>query len=435
MRLSAVLMLSVRNFRDAAAGRTLSRQMVGAIVGVALGLVPLVVSLEVADGMIAGITDRFVELGTYHLQAVPYMEVEATAVAQGAEAVEQLVPSALAVPERRGLGLVAGATGRSGVTIRALPPQLYERDAGLRRYLNLDDGVFDVGGDGVLIGRTVAEEIGVAVGDTVRLLTPRDLPSGGLVFRVSTMTVTGVFSTGYQELDGLWVLISSAQGERILAPSRSSNILGIKLPQREGELYRTSGEVQDALGAGWAVYTWYELERAQYKSFQTTKALLLFIMVLILVVASVNISSSLVTMVIEKRQEIAILKSTGAHPHGIALAFVITGLLTGVVGTIVGLAVGMAVSLNINAVISGLESITTGVSILAARLLAPFVSLPEAQIDLFNASFYLERIPVRVEPAELLAIGAFSIALATAAAYFPARGAARIRPLDVMRKH
>jgi lipoprotein-releasing system permease protein len=435
MKLPAILMLSVRNFRDAAGGRALSRQMVGAIVGVALGLVPLIVSLEVADGMIAGITDRFVELGTYHLQAVPYMELEDASVAKGAETVEDLLPAALTVPERRGLGLVAAAAGRSGVTIRGLPPELYTQDAGFRRYLSLDAGVFDVTGDGVLVGRTVAQEIGVSVGDTVRLLTPRDLPSGGFVFRVTSMTVTGIFSTGYQELDGLWVLISSAQGERILSPSRSSSIVGIKLPNRGGELYRTSQEVQDTLGAGWAVYTWYELERAQYKSFQTTKALLIFIMVLILVVASVNISSSLVTMVIEKRQEIAILKSTGAHPNGIALSFVVTGLLTGVVGTIIGLAVGMTVAVNINAVISGLESLTTGMSIVAARLFAPFASLPEAQIDLFDASFYLERIPVRIDAFELLVVAAFSIALATAAAYFPARSAARIRPLDVMRKH
>jgi lipoprotein-releasing system permease protein len=249
------------------------------------------------------------------------------------------------------------------------------------------------------------------------------------------MTVRGVFSTGYQELDGLWVLVSSAQGERMLSSSRSSTILGIKLPGGHVPLYRRSVEVQDALGAGWAVYTWYELERAQYKSFQTTKALLVFIMVLILIVASVNISSSLVAMVIEKRQEIAILKSTGTHPQGIALAFVITGLITGVVGTLIGLAAGMAISVNINAVISGLETVTTGVTMVAARVLAPFVTLPEAQIDLFNASFYLERIPIRINPLEILLVGAFSIGLATAAAYFPARSAARIRPLDVMRKH
>jgi lipoprotein-releasing system permease protein len=151
MRLSAVLMLSVRNFRDTAGGRTLSRQMVGAVVGVALGLVPLVVSLEVADGMIAGITDRFVELGTYHLQAVPYIDGEEISVEGGARTVAGLLPDALAVQERRGLGLVAGAAGRSGVTIRALPPELHEWDAGFRRYLSVDAGEFNIAGDGVLI--------------------------------------------------------------------------------------------------------------------------------------------------------------------------------------------------------------------------------------------------------------------------------------------
>jgi lipoprotein-releasing system permease protein len=183
------------------------------------------------------------------------------------------------------------------------------------------------------------------------------------------------------------------------------------------------------------VYGWYQLEKASYKSFQTTRALLLFIMALIVVVAAVNVSSSLVMVVLEKTREIAMLKAMGAGPRELGLAFTITALATGLAGTALGLAMGAAVALNINALLAGLERLLNFAGRAAFVLLSPLFALrrPPA-FRLFNAEFYLDQIPISLSLRELAVIASATVLLAVLAAWLPARRAGQIRPLEVLRR-
>ena len=117
------LMLGLRLFGSSS---RLSRYLKSAVLGIGLSLIPLIVVLEVADGMIEGITRRYVELGTYHLQVLlPEREAAPEQLLEELEAAPEV---RLALTERRGLGLLYTADSRLGVTIRAVPPSLYERD-------------------------------------------------------------------------------------------------------------------------------------------------------------------------------------------------------------------------------------------------------------------------------------------------------------------
>jgi len=183
------------------------------------------------------------------------------------------------------------------------------------------------------------------------------------------------------------------------------------------------------------VYSWYQLEKASYKSFQTTRALLLFIMVLIVAVAAVNVSSSLVMVVLEKTPEIAMLKAMGAGPWGIGLGFTVTAAATGLAGTILGLALGALVAVNINALLAGLERILNLGGRAAFVLLSPLLPLPEPPaVRLFNAEFYLEAIPITLSFRQLVAVAAGTMLLSVLAAWLPARRAGAIRPLEVLRR-
>ena len=111
-----------------------------------------------------------------------------------------------------------------------MPAEAWGEDEGLRRYVSVEAGSFDLSGeDNVVLGRALAEDLGVEPGDPVRLLTVRPLEGGAFLPRVSRFTVTGIISTGYQELDQLWVFMPLDRGMRVLPPGSSRQLLGIKI--------------------------------------------------------------------------------------------------------------------------------------------------------------------------------------------------------------
>jgi lipoprotein-releasing system permease protein len=429
--------------------RRLSPHLLGSILGIALSLVPLIVVMEVADGMIEGITRRYLEVGTYHAQVLLPMAGTEALLAEAA-ALRSQPGVRYALVEQQGLGLASGPKGRSAVTIRAVPAELYAQDEGFRRYFRLEAGSFDLASAGsLLLGRELAGRLGVGVGDRLRLLTLRGngrdsaIPgdrgtsavraSGRGLPLVSSFTVRGIFSTGYQELDKLWVYVSLASAGRLLGENGGERFIGLKLDDPFRGLERRLSRLR--LPEQAQVYSWYQLEKASYKSFQTTRALLLFIMALIVAVAAVNVSSSLVMVVLEKTQEIAMLKALGAGPWEIGLAFTVTAAATGLAGTVLGLALGAMVAVNINALLAGLEWILNLGGRAAFFLLSALLPLPQPPpLRLFNPEFYLERIPITLSFRELAAVAAATMLLAVLAAWLPARRAGAIRPLEILRR-
>jgi lipoprotein-releasing system permease protein len=387
--------------------------------------------------MIEGITRRYLELGTYHAQVLLPESVRDDDVPGLLSGLRSRPGVRLAIMEKQGLGLLYTQAGRTAVTIRAVPPELYYEDEGFRRYFRLESGAFDLSGrDGILLGREMAQRLGAGPGDRVKLLVLRGASGRRQLPVVAAFTVRGIFSTGYQELDKLWVYISLAASERLLAGRGSTRFLGIKLAEPFAGLDAQLERLREVLPPQAEIYSWYQLEKANYKSFQTTKILLIFIMALILAVATVNISSALIMVVLERLPEIAILKAMGAGPGAISLSFLLTGLLTGLAGTALGLAAGVALALNVNGLIRGLESALNAGAHLFAILAAPFARLPaQPTLRIFNSEFYLDQIPIHLRLGELYAVGAATLLLAILAAYLPARRAGRIRPLEVLRRY
>ena len=426
--------LGLRNF--VSRGGRISGHLVGSVAAIGLSLIPLVVVLEVADGMIEGITRRYLEVGTYHLQVSLAADTDPAGYEQLAERLRGEEGVTRVIVERQGMGLLYSDSGRAAVTIRAVPPSLYREDEDFRRYFRILEGSFDLESPGsMLVGREIADRLDLRVGDKVRLLSMVSTSVGRSLPRVSSFTVAGIFTTGYQELDKLWTYIPLSTGFRVLPGRSAATFLGVKVrdpfDRIDGQLRMLEAKLPpEARGT-----SWYDLERANYKSFQTTRALLIFVMALIVAVATINISSSLIMVVIEKTEEIGILKAMGAHPRDITRTFVFTGLCVGVVGVVLGLSLGLVVAVNINSVLAGSELIVNRLVLASRRLLSPIAELPgPAPVRLFNAEFYLEEIPIRIRVAELFSVAAASLALSSLAAFFPARAAARIKPLEVLRK-
>ncbi|MDR1575090.1 MAG: ABC transporter permease [Treponema sp.] len=397
------------------------RYLLGAAAGIAVSLIPIIVTLIVADGMIRGIIDRYLELGTGHLQVFNWFDPEE--LEEPAEKIRGIAGVRGLWPEQQSVGVLVGKNGKTGATVRSVDPSFWESGGG---YLKILAGVSKPESDrDMLLGENLASAIGAEAGDTVRLMTIRTNPDGRSVPRMTAFTVRGIVSSGYHELDALWCIISWEGGRDILSPELSSTSLIVKIddPYRRADSAVLS--LYSALGAGYGVYTWKALLRSQYSSYESTRQLLLFIMALVVIVAAVNVSSATSMLVIERQRDIAVLKVTGASVRGVTGVFFWGSFLTGLSGAIIGITLGLLIGNFINPLIHSLEA-----------LLSFFSSLFHGgEVKLLDPGFYLETIPIIIDWFAVFLIGCFTIFCSVAASWIPARRAGKLKPMDLLRKY
>ena len=420
------------------------KSVFAAMICVAFSVIPLIVVLVFSDSMIKGMTDRIVELSSFHLQSIQYKAQadifgNIEQLKEQAAELEKLNGVEAAYIERTGMALAAGKKERSGASVRAVEPKLFAENASFKNLFEVKSGALAFDGErSAVIGSALAEKTGLAVGDTLHLITMRNLPNGKVVPKTAAFTVSGIVSSGYQELDALWVFVPLEAGFEFLASNVSRVFIGIKTKDAFSKnLYAVQNDCQKTAGKGYGVYTWQELNRSTYETFNTTKTMLLFIMFLIVLVASVNVSSALIMLTMEKRKEIAILKAIGASPKEIRLTFVLTGFFTGLGGVIIGLPLGILCAIKSNEIISFFEKIVNIFAYLgytvshvgAGSSAEGFIS-----VRLLDPEFYLTNIPIAVPFAEIFAIAAVTLLLSIVVSLIPAYKAANEKPLESLRK-
>jgi lipoprotein-releasing system permease protein len=399
------------------------RYLRGAVAGIALSLIPIVVTLIVADGMIRGITDRYIEMGTAHLQAYNYKDSEdLNSIIEQFQHVDGVTGY---WKERQSLGILVGKNGKTGASIRAIDPEFWE-DEGSKKYLQVIEGSSVLENDReILLGTALAESLGIKAGDTVRLMTIRVTSTGNNIPRLTPLTVKGIVSSGYRELDAVWCIMTYAMGTQILPADLSNNHLLIKIDNPYENAERISAELLSRLGPWEVIYTWKELQRSQYSSYESTRQILIFIMALIVMVAAVNVSSATSMLVLERQRDIAVLKAFGTSPKNTSGIFLGASLLTGLCGSILGISLGLVIGNFINQIIRGLE-----------LLLGTVVSLfGGGNVTILDPEYYLEEIPIIIDWKAIAAICFFTILCSVIASWLPARKAGKISPTELLRKN
>lgn len=184
-------------------------------------------------------------------------------------------------------------------------------------------------------------------------------------------------------------------------------------------------EVKNHFGRYANVYRWDQVHSSEFENFSSTKVMLVFIMILIVLVASVNISSAIVMLVMERQKEIAILKSIGATPFGVTLSFLIAGAACGAGGLCFGIPIGILFTIFSNQLISGTE-----------KMINLFTGLfHSGEIKLLDPAYYLTKIPVEIPWGAIALIVFGVIILSVLVSYIPARKAGKEKPLDILRKN
>jgi lipoprotein-releasing system permease protein len=339
-----------------------------------------------------------------------------------------------AYPERQGIALATGANGRTGATVRAISPEIFTDSQAFSSLFAVEEGVARLSGErSALLGSKIAADLGIHARDTLRLIILRKTASGMILPSTASFTVEGVISSGYQELDARWVFIPFETGFSLLAGESSRTIIGVETLDPFSSTFRDNlRDINAILPQGYHAYSWDRINEAQFENFASTKTMLLFVMILIVLVAVVNISSALVILVIERRREIAILKSLGASSQGISLSFLLTALFAGLAGVIAGLPLGLAAAVNVNEIIAFIEK---GVNKIAFFVYT-FGNTSGEFIDvhLLDPAYYLNRIPVAIGFKSLFIIVAGTLVLSVLVGAVPAFRAGKERPIHILRR-
>jgi len=398
------------------------RYLRGAATGIAVSLIPIIVTLIVADGMIRGITDRYLELGTGHLQIFEmFSDIDNK---DAIETIQEMDGVRGVWREMRSMGVLAGRSGKTGVTVRAVDSSFWE-DKGSALYLKVTEGERKPETDrDILLGETLASNIGAGIGDTVRLMTIRTGEGGNPSPRSASFTVRGIISCGYNELDALWCILSWEGGKRVLSSEQSSASLIVKIDEPYKNADDFSWTLYEKFDGGYNVYTWKDLLRSQYSSYESTRQLLLFIMALIVIVAAINVSSATSMLVLERQRDIAVLKVSGASVKGVTNVFLFGSFLTGIAGGIIGVSLGLLIGVNINILIRSLE-----------KFLSFFSGLFKGgEVKILDPGFYLETIPIIIDWNAVLLIWLFAIFCSVFASWIPAHRAGKLKPMELLRK-
>ena len=421
------------------------RSLFGALLCIGLSIIPLIVVLSITNGMISGMTERIIGLSSSHIQAYVATNINEVSSAENfrayAEELKKVDGVLNTYPEVSVTALAAGKSMRTGIQIRAMDKAIFTQNESFTKLFTVLEGSVedyanapeDKSAKPAVVGQKMAETLNLHAGDTFRIITTKTA-NGKVSPKLTSFKVCAIVTSGYQELDALWVFIPIEYAYSYLSLDTANYTVMIETPDAFAtELVRIQRFMQKQFGKYANFYRWDQVHSAEFENFSSTKVMLVFVMMLIVLVASINVSSAIVMLVMERRKEIAILKSLGASPSGITLSFLITGMACGSGGVLLGLPVGLLASVNANQIVQFVEKIVNMFA-KAGYLLRGVPASEITAIKLMDPAYYLQEIPVDLPFAQILLIAAATILLSLIVSVIPAVKAGKEKPLDILRK-
>lgn len=395
--------------------------------GIAVGVMTLTAVLAVMNGFQLDTIEDILEINSYHMRiAGTELESDVSPLELSRlSGVRTVLPFIELQTIARGFFEEPQA-----VILRGVPVDVLELDPGIAERMEIVAGEFSLASHGsVVIGSQLARHLGVRIGDTVTFL---DLGSGDAALRNPReveFLVRGVFYSGFLEYDRSWGFISLQEAESMFGAGDELT-WGIKLDDRFNDV-RMRQQIAENLGLdSGQVRSWREFNRAIFGALRVEKTVLMFLIGLIFVVVAVNIYQALRRSVVERSEEIAVLKALGAPPQAVQLVFVVEGLMIGILGAFIGTALGLFLSQNINGVFAVAELALGGLAMIGSVIRGGGAS----PVSFFSTEhFYIMEVPSHMLFSEVLGVFLTAVASAASAGYFASLRAAWIKPAEVLR--
>jgi lipoprotein-releasing system permease protein len=382
------------------------------VAGIGLGVAALIIVLSVMNGFQKEVTDRMLSVLS-HIEvydargAMPAWQ-QAIVDAQRHPAVQGGAPFV----ESQGILLQDGVMRPS--VIRGILPSEEHKVSDVAKSVkkgsleSLEPGSFNI-----VLGYALARSLNVNMGDKVSMaLAQAQTTPAGMLPRMRSFTVSGIFEAGHFEFDsGLaFINIEDAQKmERLPAPS------GVRL--RIADMHKApqvAHELKQSMPGELFIRDWSKQNANWFAAVQTEKKMMFIILTLIIAVAAFNLVSTLVMTVTDKQADIAILRTLGASPRSIMKIFMIQGALVGLIGTAAGVGLGVLVAHNVDVIVPFIERLL-GVQFLSKEV------------------YLISTVPSDLRWPDVIRIGGTAVVLAFVATIYPSFAASRVKPAEALR--
>ena len=406
-----------------------------AVLGIAFGVLALIVIIAVMNGFQLGFIESILEISSYHirLESVP-----ADKILQVQETMLSVPGIRAVVPFREFQALARGRrTGQQVVFVRGVPENTLELDRIMGTRLDFEDGVFDISGhDSVLLGTELARRLGLGVDDYVTMFSIAGLFSDEDEGGLDNFTITGIFRTGYYEYDSSMAFVN-IENKPFFA-DESDIVIGIKIANRFHDrklLEQVRRQLLALPGYEDVKFSsWRDYNRSFFGALRTEKLFMFILVGLIFLVVGLNIFQSQRRSVLQRREEIGLLRAVGGTEKAVRLVFICDGAIIGFTGASIGLIFGLIIAANIPQFFSLIEKVIN-IFIGILNILADFFGAGRTgDFSVFSpAIFYIKEIPSRILSHEVIFIFVFGFLSALAAAWFASQKAVKIQPAEVLR--
>ncbi len=302
-----------------------------------------------------------------------------------------------------------------GVLLRGVLPEREDEVSVLSKKMlagklsDLKPGQFDI-----VIGKELALELGVGVGDKVTVLVAEgNVTPIGFIPRAKAFTVVGIFEAGMQEYDVGLAVTHMQDAQKLLR--MGVGVTGVRLKFTDmWKAYSVADDLANRMGGLYRIRDWTRDNANMFSALKMEKTVMFLLLVLIIGVATFNLLSSLVMVVTDKQADIAILRTLGMRPGAIMRVFMVQGCVIGTLGVVLGVIGGVALTRNLDRIVAVIERVT-GVQVMPADV------------------YYISGLPTRLEWSDVGTIAAVGLVLCFLATLYPAWRAARIDPANALR--
>jgi lipoprotein-releasing system permease protein len=376
-------------------------------IGVAVGVMALVIALALMTGLQGELRDRILG-STAHVYVWKTGGIEDyRAEVAKMRKVDGVVGAGPAI---LGKALISSDRADAFITLKGVDPTLERNVTDIQRAMLRGglDGLAPATEDalpGVLLGRNLAAQLGLDVGDTATLLTPQGtLSPMGMIPRTRRVRVAGIYTLGLYEFDAAYGFVSLEFAERLLGKA-APDLIELRVADIDNAPSISDAVVRE-FGSDYVSQDWADMNQALFSALWLEKMAISITIGLIVMVAALNIVASLILLVMEKSRDIAILKTMGTSSPRVMRIFMLQGLVIGIVGTSVGATCGLALCWVLD----------------RYRL----IQIP---MDVYQVSY----VPFVVQPFDFALVVVSAIVICFLATLYPSRQASRLDPVQALR--